>query len=131
MAQFTSDAAEKEKNQQNHSKNDAHSATLEKLKRLGIDTHGENLFHEDAEDPTEYIKSLQEEGKKQDVMNLIAVESVRKHVTGLHSAELITGKAKLTITVQGLDVFDLLPELPNMKSVQEANTLRPPTKGKR
>lgn len=131
MAQFTSDAAEKEKQSQNHSKNDAHSSTLEKLKRLGIDTHGENLFHEDAEDPTEYIKSLQEEAKKQDVLNLITIESLRKHVTGLHSAELITGKAKLTITVQGLDIFDLLPELPNMKSVQEANVLRPPTKGKR
>lgn len=98
---------------------------------MGIDTHGENLFHEDAADPAEYVKSLREEGKKQDILNLITVESLRKHVTGLHSAELITGKAKLSIVVQGLDIFDLLPELPNMKSVQEANFLRPPTKGKR
>lgn len=110
-------------------KNAAHdekNATLEKLKRLGIDTHGQDLFHEDAADPVEYVKSLRNEVRKQDILNLITVESLRKHVIGLHSCELVTGKSKLSVTVQGFDIFELLPDLPNMKSVQEANYLRPP-----
>lgn len=118
ISQVTNDAAK--------AKNETKNSTLEKLKRLGIDTHGDDLFHEDAADPMEYVKSLREEGKKQDILNLITVENLRKHVIGLHSAELVTGKAKLSVVVQGLDIFEMLPELPNMRSVQEANHLRPP-----
>lgn len=101
------------------------ASTLEKLKRLGIDTHGSDLFHVDSTDPLEYIRNLADEVAKQDVQNLIAVEKLRAHVIGLHSCEIVSGKSKLSVIVQGFDIFDILPQLPNMQSVQEANTLRP------
>lgn len=101
------------------------ASTLEKLKRLGIDTHGSDLFHVDSSDPLEYIRNLSDEIAKQDVQNLIAVENLRAHVIGLHSCEIISGKSKLSVLVQGFDIFDILPQLPNMQSVQEVNSLRP------
>lgn len=72
----------------------------------------------------EYLTQLSEEVNKQDVQNLIALENLRKHVIGVHSCELVTGKAKLSVSVQGLDIFDILPNLPNMQSVQDANSLK-------
>ena len=86
---------------------------------------GSELFHEDAADPTEYLRSLSDEIDKQDVQNLIALESLHKHVIGLHSCELVTGKAKVSVIISGLDIFEILPNLPNMLNVQIANSLKP------
>ena len=86
---------------------------------------GSELFHEDAADPAEYLRSLSDEIDKQDVQNLIALESLHKHVIGLHSCELVTGKAKVSVIISGLDIFEILPNLPNMLNVQIANSLKP------
>jgi hypothetical protein len=93
----------------------------------GIDVgkHSSDLFHEDPADPAEYVKALREEGSKQDVMGLIFAENMRSHVIGLHSVEVMSGKAKLSLSVQGLDIFDILPKLPSMQAVQDANVLKP------
>jgi hypothetical protein len=72
---------------------------------------GSDLFHEDAADPVEHINQLTEEINKQDILNLITIENLRKHVIGVHSCEVVTGKAKISIAVHGLDVFELLPNL--------------------
>jgi hypothetical protein len=91
---------------------------------------GKDLFEEAVDTPAEFLNLLTEEINKQDVANLIALENLRKHVIGLHSFELVTGKAKLSVTVQGLDIFDILPDLPNMQSVQDANSLKQVKRGK-
>jgi hypothetical protein len=86
---------------------------------------GSDLFHEDSADPVEHINQLTEEINKQDILNLITIENLRRHVIGVHSCEVVTGKAKISIAVHGLDIFELLPNLPNMQSAVDANSLRP------
>mmetsp|Transcript_746 Transcript_746/g.1286 ORF Transcript_746/g.1286 Transcript_746/m.1286 type:complete len:822 (-) Transcript_746:261-2726(-) len=106
-------------------KADDRTATLEKLKRLGIDTQGNDLFEEESSNPKDYIKMVNDETCKMDVMGFITIENLRKHVLGVHSVELITGKAKLSLSVQGFDIFDILPVLPSMQKVADANALKP------
>jgi hypothetical protein len=88
-------------------------------------TVGSDLFHEDSENPVDHINQLTEEINKQDILNLITIENLRRHVIGVHSCEIVTGKAKISFSVHGLDVFELLPDLPNMQRAVEANSLRP------
>lgn len=82
------------------------------------------------DDPVEFVNQLGEEINKQDVANLIAIENLRKYVIGMHSCEILTGKAKMSLSIQGLDIFDILPDLPDMQSVQDANSLKQVKKGR-
>lgn len=105
--------------------------TLERLKRLGVDTSendGKDLFDADPEKPREFISSIGEESTKQDTQNLILLEQVRSQLVGLHSMELIMGKMKILANVQGFDVFELLPELPSMLRIQQMTMLKSETK---
>mmetsp|Transcript_25616 Transcript_25616/g.56689 ORF Transcript_25616/g.56689 Transcript_25616/m.56689 type:complete len:482 (-) Transcript_25616:1182-2627(-) len=106
---------------------DDRANTIEKLKRLGIDDG--NIFQDEGTDPKQHIRQVTDETSKLDVMGFITVENLRRHVLGVHSIELVTGKSKLSLSVQGLDLFDLLPELPNMQSIAEANALKPQKTG--
>ena len=102
------------------------SQTLDKLRSLGIDTSsGVDILKEDTRSPEEHGIYIQDAIYKQDILNLITIENLKKHLIGIHSCDIISGKAKLSITIQGLDIFELLPELPNMLKVQEDTALKP------
>lgn len=122
-----SDASESEKEQQRQlkAKRDQQAITLERLKRIGVDTtKGAELFDEGISDPDEACKAAKEESMKQDVQGLILLEHLKLHVIGFHSLEIISGKSKLHFALQGFDIFDLLPELPSMSKVQQDTQLR-------
>lgn len=116
----------------NDNKNVENSAeTLDKLRSLGIDTSaGVDIFKDDTINPEEHAAYIKEGIYKQDILNLITIENLKKHLIGIHSCDIISGKAKLSITIQGLDIFELLPELPNMMKVQEDNVIKPNKRGK-
>lgn len=103
--------------------------TIEQLKRLGIDASssagGDDLFKEESSLPEDTVHQMNEEAIKQDVSGLIMIEYLKKHVIGFHSLEIIVGKARIVINVTGLDVFELLPELPSMLRVQQDTQLKP------
>ncbi len=58
---------------------------------------------------------------------MLTLEHIQKSLIGLQTVELFTGKSRFTLSVQGLDVFELLPVLPSMQQVRDKNVIRPKT----
>ena len=101
-------------------------AAIDNLRRLGIDISTDDIDRVEHEPTPEEQAGFVLEGlNKQEISNFITVETLRQHLVGLHSCDLYIGKAKVSVTVQGLDVFELLPELPNMMQVQQENAVKP------
>ena len=121
------DAEEAQERQTQKQKQQEQATTLERLRRIGVDTSkGTDLFVEEVSDADQATAAAQEESNKQDVLGLVLLEHLKKCVVGIHSAELISGKSKLLFSAQGLELCDLLPELPSMDAVQKATQLRGP-----
>ena len=110
---------------QGNEKNTLDPAAINNLRRLGIDaTDGADLDDHEST-PGEQAGYILEGLNKQEIANFIAVETFRQHLVGIHSSDLYIGKAKISTTIQGLDLFELLPELPNMLKVQQDNAVKP------
>jgi len=110
---------------QGNEKNTLDPAAINNLRRLGIDaTDGADLDDHEST-PGEQAGYILEGLNKQEIANFIAVETFRQHLVGIHSSDLYIGKAKISMTIQGLDLFELLPELPNMLKVQQDNAVKP------
>lgn len=110
---------------QGNEKSTQDSAAIENLRRLGIDaTDGTDLDDHEST-PGEQAGYILEGLNKQEIANFIAVETFRQHLVGIHSSDVYIGKAKISMTIQGLDLFELLPELPNMLKVQQDNAVKP------
>jgi hypothetical protein len=110
---------------QGNEKNTLDPAAINNLRRLGIDaTDGADLDDHEST-PGEQAVYILEGLNKQEIANFIAVETFRQHLVGIHSSDVYIGKAKISMTIQGLDLFELLPELPNMLKVQQDNAVKP------
>lgn len=111
---------------QGNEKSTLDSAAIDNLRRLGIDTTTDDLDADNHEPtPGEQAGYILEGLNKQEIANFIAVETFRQHLVGIHSSDLYIGKAKISMTIQGLDIFELLPELPSMLKVQQDNVVKP------
>jgi hypothetical protein len=102
-------------------------ATVERMRRLGI--RGEDaasLLQGRHKDPLTYVESLERDQKSYDVLNLRALEAVSKHVIGFHTLDLISGKNRLSVLFQGVDIFELIPPLEagSMQQVAQESVLR-------
>jgi len=98
---------------------------MDNLRRLGIDAVDDVDLDENETTPEEQAGYILEGLNKQEIANFNAVETLRQHLLGIHSCDIYIGKAKVSVTVQGLDVFELLPELPSMLKVQQENAVKP------
>jgi hypothetical protein len=110
---------------QSNEKSTLDPAAIDNLRRLGIDAADGADLDDHESTPKEQAGFILEGLNKQEIANFIAVETFRQHLVGIHSSDMYIGKAKISMTIQGLDVFELLPELPNMLKAQQENAVKP------
>ena len=110
---------------QGNEKNTLDPAAINNLRRLGIDATDGAALDDHESTPGEQAGYILDGLNKQEIANFIAVETFRQHLVGIHSSDVYIGKAKISMTIQGLDLFELLPELPNMLKVQQDNAVKP------
>lgn len=115
----------KDSNNQGNEKSTLDLAAIDNLRRLGIDAADAADLDDHEPTPEEQAGYVLEGLNKQEIANFITVETFRQHLVGIHSSDVYIGKAKISMTIQGLDVFELLPELPSMLKAQQDNAVKP------
>lgn len=104
--------AEKEANASNQKNKD----TIERLKRLGISESEQADLMEDEDNfqnPADYIERVEINQRQSDILNIRLYECLKSFTIGLHTIEIISGRHKLSISTQELDIFEILPTLSN------------------
>jgi hypothetical protein len=93
---------------------------LAKLEELGIQAGAAELIDEESEDYAPLFREWKAINQDRDVHAFIAYERLWHACSGLHSFEVVTGKARIAANCQGLEIFDLLPVPPSLHAVKEA-----------
>jgi hypothetical protein len=98
---------------------------LHLLDRLGVATDGDVYGQEAIKDPLLYLNQVTDAMMSGDANGLVAYQQVRELCVGIGSIELISGRSNLSLTLDGLDIFDVLPAPPSFVDLlREINDLR-------
>lgn len=91
----------------------------EKLKVLGIVTDNmDQLLEPEDKTPEEHAYDLETYQLTNDAQAYETFELLQKNCSGIHSCEIVFGKCKIGIVGQGLDIFDLLPEIESLRDLK-------------
>ena len=95
------------------------------LDRLGVNTDGELYKQETIEDPLLYMGQIKDDMMFNDINTLLCYERLREVTVGMVKLEAVSGKSKFTVSLDGIDVFDLLPSSPPISNLlRDTNALR-------
>ena len=102
------------------------------LDRLGVNPDGELYNQEAIQDPLLYMRQIEDDMIFNDINALLCYEKLREVCMGVGTVEVVSGRAKFAISVDGLDVFDVLPPAPpitrllqDINAIREAKHLKP------
>jgi len=105
---------------------DAQNAVLDKLKRLGIEMDLDDVFAKDAHDAKSMATTAEDRLFRNDVQGMQMIEKLHEVILGLHTVQIVLGKARLNFAFQGVDFVELLvkpPPTTNMKREMEERRL--------
>ena len=91
---------------------DAKSNVLDKLKRLGIEIDVDDVFAVDANDPKSFVTTAEDRLFRNDLQFMKMLETLHETVLGLHTVQVVLGKARLNFAFQGVDFVEALPKPP-------------------
>jgi len=101
--------------------------TMERLKRLGISEAEQADLMNDEEgfqNPTDYIQRIEINQRQSDVLNIRLYECLKSFMIGLHTIETISGKHKLSVSTQEIDIFEILPAINIQRSVDFLDSIK-------
>jgi hypothetical protein len=84
----------------------------QKLKKVGIDFRQEDIVRNDSTDIDSFVKESYDHHCNKSIQGLIAYEKFKKSCLGLRSIDFLCGYSKLSVSFQGLDFCDYLPDAP-------------------
>lgn len=87
-------------------------AVLDKLKRLGIEMDVDDIFAKDAHDAMSMVSTADDRLFRNDCQGMQMLEKVHETVLGLHTVEVVMGKARLHFAFQGVDFMEAVPKPP-------------------
>lgn len=95
------------------------------LDRLGVSTEGELYNQEAIQDPFLYLMQIKDDTTFNDINAHLCYEMLRSMCMGIGTVEIVFGRSKFTVSVDGLDFFDVLPPAPPItRLLQDINALR-------
>ena len=95
------------------------NALLERLNRLGISSVTTELVEGDDAKAIPAIQRLGEKMVENDIQGLQTWERLWHCCLGIHNIEFISGRNKLGIACQGLDIMEFFPIPPNITEVKQ------------
>ena len=91
----------------------------DRLNRMGITSVGDTLYEGDDAKPEAAIQRLDEKVIENDIQGLQTWERLWECCLGLHNVELVSGKSRLIIACQGVDIMEVFPEPPSILKIKE------------
>jgi hypothetical protein len=82
---------------------------MERMKNLGIEIEGEDLFAEENTNPLDFYKSTDEEMRNRDINAYICYERLWNATIGIHSFEIVSGHTGFRCIFQGMEIMEILP----------------------
>ena len=92
---------------------------LERMKKLGIDLDGEDIFAEEKKNPLDFYKTTDEEMRSRDINSYICYERVWNATIGIHSIEIASGHTCFRSIFQGLEIMEILPHPKELEKWKE------------
>lgn len=89
-----------------------------KLQDLGIDTGGALEVAKEAEDPVEYLRRQESEAVQSERLLLETYDACCNGLFGVHAVVLQCGIHRLSLELQGCDIFDMLPKVDHVGMVK-------------
>ena len=93
-------------------KDDGKAAVLDKLKRLGIEMDVDDIFAKDAHDAKSMVDTAEDRLFRNDLQGMQMIEKLHETLLGVHTVQIILGKARLNFACSGIDIFEALPKPP-------------------
>jgi hypothetical protein len=85
---------------------------LHLLERLGVSVDGDMFNHTEIRDPLLYLRQVKDEMMVNDINGMLLLQQLQQTCSGVGTVEIFSGRSKLTITLDGFDVFSLMPKAP-------------------
>ena len=98
---------------------EAKSAVLDKLKRLGIEMDVDDVFAKDAHDAKSMVTTVDERLFRNDMQGMQMIEKLHEVVLGLHTVQVVLGKARLNFAFQGVDLVEALVKPPSTTAMKK------------
>ena len=114
-----SSAAGDEAGEQEEDKDKDNEGLLERLNRLGISSVTTELVEGDDTKAMPAIQRLAEKMVENDIQGLQTWERLWHCCVGIHNIEFISGRSKLSVACQGLDIMEFFPIPPNITEVKQ------------
>jgi hypothetical protein len=95
-------------------------AMMERLNRLGINANSTELYEGDDAKPGPTMQRLSEKIVESDIQALMTWERVWNCCLGIHNIEVVSGKSRLVLACQGLDIMELFSPPPPITAVKKA-----------
>jgi hypothetical protein len=97
---------------------EAKSAMLDKLKRLGIEMDVDDVFAKDADDAKSMVTTAADRLFRNDMQGMQMIEKLHQTILGLHTVQVVLGKARLNFAFQGLDFMDAVVKPPSTTAMK-------------
>lgn len=95
------------------------NAVQDRLDRMGIKSVGDTLYEGDDTKPDAAIQRLNEKVIENDIQGLQTWERLWHCCLGIHNIEVVSGRSRLIIVCQGVDLMELFPEPPSIIKIKE------------
>lgn len=98
---------------------------LHLLDRLGLSGDADAYGQEAIKDPLLYLNQVSDDMISSDMNTMSCYQLVHELCTGMSTFEVISGRTKLGVTFDGLDLFHILPASPPiLELLLEINAIR-------
>lgn len=95
------------------------------------DGKGNEEGDEDTDNPLDYIEQLESKQRFQDINNLRLLEICKEYILGINTLDIISGKNKLSISIQDFDPLELVPLIHSLSASGAESMTTGKEKGKR
>jgi hypothetical protein len=90
---------------------------LSLLDRLGVTNNGDIYSQEVIKDPLLYLCQITDDMMTNDLNTLLVYALLQENCSGVSTVEAISGRAKFSVVLDGVDIFSLLPPAPPIVSL--------------
>lgn len=106
----------------NNAEEDRTLDVTNKLRRMGMSSsnEAENLMERLPETPEAFATEELRRDMNADIIAYSALESIAKVCMDIHRVDIVSGNTKLSIALQGFDIFEFIPSVPSIMEIKTA-----------
>lgn len=88
-----------------------------RLNKLGVESNERDLFDNKNKTPEQFAEDLYNDQMAADMNAFKIYEDIRSCILSFHSCDVVLGKSRIAVSIQGFDFMDLVPPPPSISTV--------------